>query len=319
MRSAALLFLLAAAASAQSVTYFHVAGAVWGIAAGSDGNLWYPTAAGVAKMTVDGSVTVYPTPAPISSGRAMIAAGPDGRMWFTEPNEHRIGAVTTGGTVVEYALASDVVPMGIAAGADGNVWFGTNNAVGKITPGGRVTLFPLEFHGQVFGLVAGGDGNIWFIEWPQNVFGFVTPAGVILELSTVVCCGPQSIARAGDGALWLALDHAFMRVPPDGPMAVARTTTDFVTAVTTGPDGKIWYATEGPRLGTVDGIVVDLAPEVPRVHDIAAGPDGNVWATLDLPPTNCTIVCPAPDLNPPPAIVRVNLHPAPRRRAVHTE
>ncbi len=102
-------------------------------------------------------------------------------------------------------------------------------------------------------------------------------------------------------------------------MAVVRTTTDFVTAVTNGPDGKIWFVTEGPRLGTVDGIVVNLAPEAPRVNDITAGPDGNVWATLDRPSTLCTLLCPPLDPNPPPAIVRVNLHPPPRRRAVHAE
>ncbi|HYU27316.1 MAG TPA: hypothetical protein VEO74_19040 [Thermoanaerobaculia bacterium] len=58
MRFALLLSLVAAAASAQSVTYFHVPGAIWGIAAGPDSNLWYPTAKGVAKMTAEGTVTV---------------------------------------------------------------------------------------------------------------------------------------------------------------------------------------------------------------------------------------------------------------------
>lgn len=51
MRFALILSLFAAAASAQSVTYFRVPGVVWGIAAGPDGNLWFPTTAGVAKMT----------------------------------------------------------------------------------------------------------------------------------------------------------------------------------------------------------------------------------------------------------------------------
>jgi len=316
MRFVLLLSLVATAASAQSVTYFRVPGVVWGIAAGPDGNLWFPTTAGVAKMTPAGNVTVYATAAPISAGRAMIAAGPDGRMWFTEPNEHRIGAVTMSGAVTEFALAADVIPMGITAGADGNMWFGTSNAVGRITPPGGVVLFPLVGHGEVLDLVAGSDGAIWFIEWPKNLVGRITPEGFIIEFSTP-CCGPLSIARADDGALWLALDHALVRMPPEGPMAVFKTTTDFVTVVANGPDGKIWYGTEGPRLGTVDGVVVNLAAEVPRIDDLTAGPDGNVWATLDRPPAACTLVCPPPDPTPPLSIVRVNLHPVPRRRATH--
>ena len=316
MRFALVLSLVAAAASAQSVTYFRVPGVVWGIAAGPDGNLWFPTTAGVAKMTAAGNVTVYPTAAPISSGRAMIAAGPDGRMWFTEPNEHRIGAVTMSGTVTEFALAANVIPMGITAGPDGNMWFGTGNAVGRITPRGGVVLFPLEGHGEVFDLVAGNDGKLWFVEWPKSLVGSITPEGFIIEFSTF-CCGPLSIARADDGALWLAVDHGFVRMPPDGPMTVFKTTTDFVTVVANGPDGKIWYATEGPRLGTVDGAVVDLASVVPAIHDLTAGPDGNVWATLAQPPVVCTLLCPPLDPTPPLSIVRVNLHAVPRRRASH--
>lgn len=314
MRSAALLFLLATVASGQSVTYFRVPGVLWGIAAGSDGNLWFPAATGVAKITTDGNVTVHPTAAPISGGRAMIAAGPDGRMWFTEPYEHRIGAVTMGGAVTEYALPANVIPMGITAGADGNVWFGTGDSVGRITPGGGLTLFPLADHSEVLDLVAGGDGNVWFIEWPQNAVGRITAEGIITHFPTP-CCGAQSIARGGDGALYVATDHAILRMTTDGTATVARTTTDFVTAVASAPDATIWFGTETPRLANVNGIVVNLDPAVPNVHDVTAGPDGNLWATLDRPGTACTLICPPPDPNPPLAIVRVNLHAPPRRRA----
>ena len=299
-----------------SLTYFRVAGVLWGIAAGPDGNLWFPTTNGVARMTTGGDVTVYAA-GPISGGRAMIAAGPDGRMWFTEPNEHRVGAVTMSGAVTEYALPADAIPMGIAAGADGNVWFGTGNAVGRITPGGGVTLFPLGGHAEVFDLVAGGDGNVWFVEWPQNAVGRITPEGTVTQFPTP-CCGVQSIARGDDGALWLASDHAILRTTTDGAVTVPRTTTDFLTTIANGPGGTIWFGTEGPRLGDVDGDVVNLAPEVPRVDEIVAGPDGNLWATLDRPPIACTLICPPADPNPPLSIVRVNLHPSPRRRAVHS-
>ncbi len=297
------------------VLFFRIAAVIWGIAAGPDGNLWFPTAAGVARMTPAGAVTIFAA-GPISAGRAMICAGPDGRMWFTEPYEHRIGAVTMGGIVTEYALPVDAIPMGITAGADGNVWFGTSGAVGRITPAGGLTLFPLSGHAEVFDLALGGDGNVWFVEWPQSVVGRITPEGMITQFPTP-CCGPTSIARGDDGALWLAFEHAVGRMSTDGVVTMFAM-KESITVVGNGPDGKIWFGTEfTPRLGIVDGISVDLPSQIPAVKEIAAGPDGSVWATVDSPPNICTLLCPPPDPTPPIAIVRVNPH-APRRRATRS-
>ncbi|MHB8146280.1 MAG: Vgb family protein [Vulcanimicrobiaceae bacterium] len=77
---------------------------------------------------------------PTSSARPLgITAGPDGNLWFTEYNGlgHKIGRITTGGTITEYSLpTSDAYPVGITTGPDGNLWFTEQegNNIGKITP-----------------------------------------------------------------------------------------------------------------------------------------------------------------------------------------
>ena len=61
-------------------------GVTEGIAAGSDGNLWFtePGTAQVGRVTPSGVVTEFATPTK-SSQPWGIASGSDGNLWFTEP------------------------------------------------------------------------------------------------------------------------------------------------------------------------------------------------------------------------------------------
>ncbi len=65
-----------------------------------------------------------------------IAAGPDGNLWFTESDGNRIGRITPGGTITEFArgISAKSRPFGIAAGPDGNVWFTefSGNRIGRV-------------------------------------------------------------------------------------------------------------------------------------------------------------------------------------------
>ena len=293
-----------------ATTYLRLSGVLWGIAAGPDGNLWFPTTFGVVRMTPAGASTLF-SASTITGGRANIAAGPDGRMWFTEPFEHRIGAVTMTGTITQYALPADMMPMGISAGADGNVWFGTGNAVGRITPSGGVTLFPLGEHHEVLDLVAGSDGNVWFVEWPQSSVGRITPEGIVTHFA-VPCCGPIAIERADDGALWIAEEKAILRMTTAGEPTVVLRTPDFITALSNG-----WFATDAPRIANVAGRSIPLGGEARRVNDLAAMPDGSVWATVEPPIISCTLACLPGPLPTPVGIVHVDPN-QPRRRAIHS-
>jgi len=103
------------------------------IADGTDGNLWFTEFFGhrIGRITPTGAVTEFSTGISPNEALNSIAAGPDGNMWFTEDGlyangimaPNRIGRITPGGTVTEFAAGSTTYPRSIVAGPDGNLWF----------------------------------------------------------------------------------------------------------------------------------------------------------------------------------------------------
>ena len=82
-------------------------------------------------------ITEFPLPTAGSQPRDGIASGADGNIWFTEYAGNRIGRITPGGTITEFAIPSpNSQPIGIAAGPDGNLWFTeqAGNKIGRISP-----------------------------------------------------------------------------------------------------------------------------------------------------------------------------------------
>src|SRR5689334_11021835 len=74
-------------------------------------------------------VTEFPITTTANSEPGGIVAGPDGNLWFTEFGVGKIGRITTGGTVTDFAAAGN--PQLIAVGSDGNLWF-TETTISKI-------------------------------------------------------------------------------------------------------------------------------------------------------------------------------------------
>jgi streptogramin lyase/plastocyanin len=146
-----------------------------GLAVGADGNLWlrewHPDNA-IARITLDGVVTVFPLNDVFESDPQGVAAGPDGNIWTTERRRNRIARVTPDGTITEFKVPrADAWPNDIVAGSDGNLWFKetgngtTTPMLGRITPNGAITEYPLPSGLQdlyVGLLTPGSDGNVWF-------------------------------------------------------------------------------------------------------------------------------------------------------------
>jgi virginiamycin B lyase len=136
-----------------------------GIAAGSDGALWFVEESGNSVGRISGStVTEYPIPTS-DSQPAQIAPGPDGALWFTESGAHRIGRVSTSGSITEYALPAPYSSLaGIAAGPDGAMWFAETGSqkIGRITMTGAISEFSLATAGNPYGIVLGPDDAMWF-------------------------------------------------------------------------------------------------------------------------------------------------------------
>ena len=99
---------------------------LFGIAAGSDGRLWFCDTSNnyIWAVTTGGALTHYSIPTG-SSGPWSIVAGPDGNLWFTEQAAGKIGRITTSGVITEYLVPSgtNAYLYYITVGPDGNLWF----------------------------------------------------------------------------------------------------------------------------------------------------------------------------------------------------
>jgi uncharacterized protein (TIGR03437 family) len=183
-----------------------------GIAAGADGNLWFPgfTAQGasvIGRITPAGVVTIFPFSGelPIYAVKP-ITAGPDGAIWFTifansGAGAPAIGRISPAGVISTFNIpnsAYDLSESSIAASPDGGLWFTGNGAVGRITTNGTATVYPLNtsmfatYAGATgLGITAAPDGAMWFAVYGNNELGRVTIATPSPTISQIM---PNTIA-----------------------------------------------------------------------------------------------------------------------------
>lgn len=239
---------------------------VTGLAAGTDGSVWYAGAgAWLARIAPDGTIRRFPSTVagpgwgdPVSA----IGAAPDGDLWFTEGGDG-VGRVTPAGEATTWHLPPGRIALDIASGPDGRLWivlarrradrFSETIAVmsteGVITPLGPAT--PFSGTQAIDDLTLGPDGGMWFTEGDR--IGRISPAG------DVRFSGLPTVARGGD-----------------------------VLSLTAGPDGDLWFSTQ-PSIATTEGDLgigrvtpagaITLFLRGVEAESIAAGPDGNLWFT----------------------------------------
>ena len=151
-----------------------------GIVAGPDKNIWVGLAGSVARISVsDGVVSDFATNGLV----VQLTAGTDGNVWFTD-NIGKIGNVTPGGTVTEYAIPQYAPSpfgrvYGIVAAADGTYWFTYGHAtsfpnytcrLGHSTATGAITSYEIA-ECVTYGLAFGPDHNIWLAESRRQKIG----------------------------------------------------------------------------------------------------------------------------------------------------
>jgi len=243
--------------------------------------------------------TEYRTPTSNSWPDGIIG-GPEGNLWFTEYNSSKIGRITPGGKVTEFALPTGSAPTGIATGPDGNLWFTERygDAIGRITPAGAITEFPYTYSAVDPGsLTVGPDGNLWFTDYGQNGIGRITPAGVITEFpAPSTSINPTAITTGADSKLWFTAISQIVNITTAGiTMAFSLNSGySFPQGITAGPDGNLWFTEQnsfGNAIGriTPNGVITDFPLPTVTYPDgttwsvvateITAGPDGNLWFT----------------------------------------
>lgn len=146
------------------------------IAVGPDGNLWISGSGQMAKVTVQGTVTVVPVAPPPGSSLFDIGkcvAGPDGNLWcisnvrIAGQGDNHPAKITTAGVATLYPGISSQ-DFDILKGPDGNLWISANgvspaHSLMRITPAGVETVYALPTSRESR-LAVGADGNIWFTE-----------------------------------------------------------------------------------------------------------------------------------------------------------
>jgi streptogramin lyase len=250
--------------------------------------------------TDNGTITSYTVPTAIPDLQG-ITLGPDGNLWFAEAIG-KIGRVTPGGTVTEFALPAGSSPVGIVSGPGNQLWFAdwSGNHIGTITTAGVTTLhsIPTASSGP-YGITVGPDNRVWFAESNNSSVAVIDPTTfVVTEYATTqVNSRPQGIVTGPDGKLWFTEDAgaAVGSISTAGTLGteVPLTAASRPLGITTGPDGNLWAAERGTAAGTAGiarvvpstGTVTEFAvpggvsgtDSVPV--DIVAGPDGNLWYT----------------------------------------
>ncbi len=222
-------------------------------------------------------------------------------------------------TIQEFSIHTPGAgPTAITAGPDGNLWFTESaaNAIGMFNPVTHaISEFPLPTsHAGIADITAGSDGNLWFTEQTANQIGKINPTThVITQYSIGNALAPSGITTGPNGKIWFVCSSGTSNIggmtdflgpeigviDPTGRTeeAISEVSARAVTlsgklALTTGPDGNIWYAI-GTDVGAVNpttyatefdfpvGPVVNNGSEPffqgPQGYSITVGPDGNLW------------------------------------------
>lgn len=241
------------------------------ITLGPDGNLWYTNNGWgggdtIGRITPSGVVTSYP----VGRGAAGITSGPDGALWFASPGGMRgdpaIGRITTGGTLTNVYTDSRMTgPQEITTGPDGALWFtDSSNQIGRITKGGSFAFFSNTGIQGPKGIATGPDGALWFTNSGTyddqgnltggSSIGRITTKGNLSFFADTSIIAPNGITAGPDGALWFTSNGTIGRITTAGQ--VSNYPAVGVSAqpqdITTGPDGAVWFTEMNNVIGRIE-------------------------------------------------------------------
>ena len=206
------------------------------------------------------AVTEFNTGLTLAIG-AWDLAPVDDELWLTQDVFSTLGRVDMSGGVTDLvdSLLLRGGPRGMTAGPDGNVWVaesGGTGAIARVEPDGTVTEFDTGLTaGDPWDITVAKDGNLWFVNRDPAVIGRIELDGTITEFTTGL-------------------------TPNSRP-----------SAITTGPDGDVWFVQSATgRIGVLcvdDGTITEFDTGLTAseaLTDITAGPDGKLWFTLNGDP-----------------------------------
>lgn len=274
-----------------------------GIAAGSDGAMWFTAARGdgkgdvyasvIVRVTNDQKFTIYKLPPQTAPGE--IALGSDGALWFTESTG--VGRITPDGKVIEFGLPANFGGAGsITLGRDGAMWFTAADHFGVgiegITPKGVFKRAGCSAHDcDPFEITTGPDGALWTTDGLFNGLDRFSPTSASTSVSVdgIVAAHQSGLTTGPDGALWICdyVGGAIDRYAVGSKsLTVYHIPGSYPTPnhIVTGSDGALWFTNfqdnEVDRIDTSGHVRRYPTPE-PGIapNYIAPNPDGSLWFT----------------------------------------
>jgi virginiamycin B lyase len=175
-----------------------------GIAAGSDGALWFTDSCNgaVGRITTDGStITEYPLPT-ANAAPFDIVAGPDNNLWVVEQGIAKIARIVPAtAAITEFALPQTGLQTQYITNANGSLWFtfGAYSGIGRMTTKGSAAFVPGAQ--SYVGITKGPDNNEWMTDESAGNFTSVSSAG---SFASPVALGIPSagLVTGSDKNIW---------------------------------------------------------------------------------------------------------------------
>jgi streptogramin lyase len=169
-----------------------------------------------------------------------------------------------------------------ALGPDGHAWLTERSLLYRVDREGRASIAAeLPYGGLNFddGMATAPDGTLWAIAYAETQrLTRVTANGVVSfsPFPAPLCGRPgiRDIARASDGAMWIADDgcHRLVRVAPDGTASVLALDAE-PAELTPDATGGMWFLAGRDSVGHSGG----ARHAIENAKDLAVTSDGTVW------------------------------------------
>lgn len=276
-----------------------------GIAAGSDGNLWFAEQCTPAISKISTSGTGYTQHNLMSNGFQVpwgVTLGPDNLIWFGDNAGSRVGTVTPSGTIAVYEKQHSSATNFFAPRLDGKISFPEfyGDLVGTLDPAGGTAQTPTEISTpnspQSAGL--GPDLSVWYTDWGAQKIGRVS-GGTASDFSSGTAGKPFQVTAGSDGRAWFTEQQSVSTETIIGAMTASGTLSEYPNTtgiagsqaqyevIVAGPDGRMWFADSGNN--AIDAITTDgstitmytIPTSTSGPWGVTIGPDGNVWFTED--------------------------------------
>jgi streptogramin lyase len=220
---------------------------------------------------------------PLGQEIGELLAAPNGGAWVSivRPGATDVGLATPDNAFRTFPIADLAIYERAALAPDGNAWFRAAQGFVRVDSSGTTAPVPhADYAPGVYAI--GPDGAAWLAR--NNELIRIAPDGTTtttaLRVDRCKRVGASAIARASDGAMWLADSLCgLIRLAPDGTVTRVVKVKSWPWKLAADGAGGVWFAAQfDASAGHVDAAgKVTVAKTKASWSDVAVAPDGSAW------------------------------------------